>query len=458
MAMHRGGGVQQGLDEVTTEDTRRAGLTGVVGRLATMNAGVALVGILTGPLLARALGPSGRGDLAAVMAPLSLIPTLASLGLGSYAIRAAARGRPTGILLGSLMPAILLVSLTIVAASPLIAEFFAGGRDRVELLLTIGIMLTPIGMVSALLVDIAIGQERWRQVVLNRVIPPALMLAGVPVLFALDRLTVTTASALSFSAVLLTILPQLPVLREGWPPRFQLGVLREGLVFGLKSWLGGLTLLMNARLDQLLMIRLVPARELGLYVIALTLAQFFVNAVVGAVTVAASARQSRGEEELTRRLARMSIAGALAAAVVVGLISPLVLRILFGSEFMGALPMTLILLVANIPGAGQLVLSSALSSHGRPGTSTWGQVIALGLTVPGLLIVLDPLGGIGAALVSLAAYTVAFAFLLLHARRAFGGRWREYLIVDRDDIRALRDIVATRISGARTRLRARHAR
>ena len=65
----------------------------VTTRLALAGGSVALVGILTGPLQARALGPTGRGELAAVMTPLGFLPTLASLGLGTYVERMVARGK-----------------------------------------------------------------------------------------------------------------------------------------------------------------------------------------------------------------------------------------------------------------------------------------------------------------------------------------------------------------------------
>lgn len=410
-----------------------------------MNASVVVVGIITGPLQARALGPSGRGDLAAVLTPLGVLPTLASLGLGSYAIRAAARGERPGTVMGSLFPVMLLLSLLIAGAAPFIADLLAGDRDRVNLLITLGLILFPIGMLSTMLVDVATGLEEWGPVTTTRLIPPLLQLIAIPVLFVTGHLTVTTAACIGMVAAPMLIVPVVPILRRSLPLKFKLDVLRAGISFGLRAWIGGLSKLMNARLDQLLMIRLVPSSELGLYAVAVTISTFFVGPVVGAITTAALPRMSRGDQQLSLRLTRMTLAGAAVAAATIGAMSPVVLHVLFGPPFVAALPMVALLLVAGIPVAGAQVLSTALSGHGRPGISTLGQLLGLAITIPGLLVVLGPLGGVGAAFVSVVAYTANFLFVLVFAKREFGGRWRHYLLVDRADVRLLRDVAEARL-------------
>src|SRR3712207_9584829 len=57
----------------------------------------ALAGTATGIIAARSLGPSGRGDLAAIIVPLSMAPYALSLGLTTFSSRAAAAGRDLGL-------------------------------------------------------------------------------------------------------------------------------------------------------------------------------------------------------------------------------------------------------------------------------------------------------------------------------------------------------------------------
>jgi Na+-driven multidrug efflux pump len=60
--------------------------------------------------------------------------------------------------------------------------------------------------------------------------------------------------------------------------------------------------------------------------------------------------------------------------------------------------------------------------------------------VPGLILLLPRLGAMGAALVSLIAYTTTFSILVAVATRHFGHRVRDYLLPRRDDLDALRAI------------------
>jgi O-antigen/teichoic acid export membrane protein len=65
--------------------------------------------------------------------------------------------------------------------------------------------------------------------------------------------------------------------------------------------------------------------------------------------------------------------------------------------------------------------------------------VALGVTVVGLLLLLPRLGGLGAAIVSLVAYTLNFMWLLAIARRDYGGGVSEYLVVRRAELVEFRE-------------------
>jgi hypothetical protein len=67
------------------------------------------------------------------------------------------------------------------------------------------------------------------------------------------------------------------------------------------------------------------------------------------------------------------------------------------------------------------------------------ELVAVGVTIPALIIVLPIWGAIGAATVSLAAYTLNFAVLLFGTKRHVNVSWSDLLVVRRDDLVLLRD-------------------
>ena len=417
----------------------------VTARLTLAGGSVALVGILTGPLQARALGPVGRGELAAVMTPLGFLPTLASLGLGTYVERMVARGKRPGVALGSLLPVCLAIGFGIAALSPLIAGALANGRVVVYTMLIVGLVSFPLSTFILTLLNVSIGLEDWRPVMTCRVIPPAAQLVCIPALFLTHMLTVTSAAIVSFGASMTMLLPLWGTWRRCRPLGFELAELRAGVVYGAKCWVGGLSGLANSRLDQLLMVALVSSRVLGLYAIAVTLATFFISPFVSAITTAAGPRLSRGADELAQRLCRMSLYGAIVVGLAVAMLSPFVLRYVFGPAFEPALPMTLILLVGTVPSAAGGLLSGSVSAGGHPGYSARGETLALIVTVAGLAVALPTLGGVGAAMVSLLAYTTQFAYMLRAAKRIHGGRYSDYLVPTREDRHRLTALVRRRV-------------
>jgi O-antigen/teichoic acid export membrane protein len=218
-------------------------------------------------------------------------------------------------------------------------------------------------------------------------------------------------------------------------------VLREALSFGSRAWVGNLAAIANNRLDQLLMIPLVSPRQLGLYVIAFTIGNF-TSAGVGALSSAVSPRVSRGDIDLLKRGLRLTLWGVALLHLLIAIPLPWLIPLIFGDAFAPAVPMAWLLLLAGVPGAGGFVLGMGLASAGHPTVSSITESIALVVTVVGLILLLPPLAGIGAGIVSVAAYSASFAVMLVFAGRMLNVSRLSLVIPTRGDVRWLRETSA----------------
>jgi O-antigen/teichoic acid export membrane protein len=428
----------------------RARMTGVVARLTGANVLGAASGFITGPLLARALGASGRGDLAAVVVPFTLASAIVGLGIGSYAYRALPRGRRVGDVLGSLGLPILAIGAAVAAMSVPLADAFADGRHDVRLFLIVGFMSMPVVLLGGLLVNSLGALERWRSLTAARLLPFGVTSCCVVSLYLAGVLTVSTAAAATIAGAVATALPGLTLVRAG-RLRFERALAKEGIAFGAKSWVGGLASIGNARLDQLMMVTAVAPRELGLYAVAVTISGAS-GLASGAVSPPLMARVASGETALMSQAVRIMLLATIGVDAVLAVVAPLLLAALFGPQFHDALPMVLILLVAQVFLSGSIVLSAGLQADGAPLIPTIGELIALAITVPGLVIVLGPLGGLGAAIVSLAAYAASFTFQLVMAHRRTGIAIGEFVVPSRPDF----EWALGRVAGATGSLRFGH--
>jgi O-antigen/teichoic acid export membrane protein len=408
-------------------------------------AGIAFtaLGFVSGPLLARALEPAGRGDLAAILVPLFFAREIGSFGLDVFAAREAARRTPVGTLALSLGAVLIGIGVLVFLIGIPLSSVLADDRSTVHTFLLVAFATLPIVLLGILLVGISTGIERWPPVIAARIVPGVLGVLALVVLFVTDMLTVASAATVYIVIGLMTLLITVPVLR-GRLLRFDPAVIKKGLPFGARAVAGTTADLANARLDQLLMITLVSPHQLGLYAVAANISGVG-NVISGGISPPLLARISAGEVDLAPRALRTVLSLLAILSLLFALAMPVLLTLLFGSDFADAAPPAWILLAAGLPLAGAEILTGTLQGVGHPGLPSIGQGVALAITVVGLLVLLPSMGIIGAAVVSFAAYSVNFLILLVATARTCEMKISELLIPTGADVVWLRDFVRSRI-------------
>jgi O-antigen/teichoic acid export membrane protein len=422
----------------------------LVLRLTSVNSLLVLLAFITSPILARVLGPVGRGEVAAIFSVVTIAPWIADLGVTAYLTVERAKGNISpGTLLGSVTPVALGTALIGVALSIPIAHLIGHGRREVVLFVEIGLDLLPLSVLVGILSGLAIGEQRWNLLLLMKVVTASLPAVGIVGLYLTHSLTVATTAITYLVAGIAALFALAPALVGTSPWRFQMQVARHGTAFGIRSWLSTVSSTANLQLDQLLMAALVSSRQLGLYALAVTLAGAS-SSLVGAVVTALVPRVAAGEPLLAARSCRVATFLVACFAVAIAAVSPIAIPLVFGSAFAGTLPMLLILAPATVLLVASQVLSTAVIAAGEPGPAARGQFVGLAITVPGLLVVLPLAGGIGAAWVSLVAYGATLGVVLRSAIRIFRLPARSFLIVNREDLKWLRTLRRQRMEPTRS--------
>lgn len=415
----------------------------VVARLTGLNAVVILTGLVTGPITARALAPDGRGELAAILVVLTLAPWVLDLGLSVWVGRERARGASRADVLGAALPVALAGSLIGVLGAIPLSNLLGEDRPVVVAFIQIGLFLVPLSVALQTLVGLAIGESRWEIFTAARVVGNVLPAVAIVLLALIGHLTVTNAAASYLIGGLLGSLMLLPLIKGMRRLSFDMSRSRAASKFGAKSWLSTAGNVANHRLDQVLMAGLVTSSELGLYAVAVTIGSLM-SSLVGAVSSALFAHVSQGDAGLATRSCRITVGVVALAGVLLALATPTAVPFVFGSDFADAVPMVLILLAASVPMAAAGVLSSALQAADDPAATMRAELVALALSVPTLVLILPAYGGIGAAIVSLIAYSIRFLLQIKPASRAFGAASRDLVVPTRDDVAYIKQRVFRR--------------
>lgn len=404
-------------------DPRR---TGSVRQLALSIYAGSAVGLLTGPLIARALGPAPRGELAAIVSYFECLLALVSLGvpeaIGFHAARAPLE-RPR--LVGAarrysvrLVPAALLVAWVTVAGP--LASLPGPARLGTIVLLS----LLPFGVWGACFEQLLRAEGALRPLAEVRFLPFLIHGVAVCALWAVSELSLKTLIAVRLVAVIAPAIWARTRTRDVGGPAVPLRPLVE---FGAKAQLGRLAALANVRLDQLLMLPILGAEPLGLYAVGVVVAGLPVG-VGEALSTRAFGEVGRAAPEkqgaTTSALLRRSMILQIVACAGLMSVAPWLMPLLFGHRFDGALLPALILIPGFAAFGWGLVATSAALALGRPDVMMYSHGAGLCVTLL-LLPVLLPIYGIaGAAGVSSASYVTFAATAGVLLRRGGIGEMR----------------------------------
>ena len=197
---------------------------------------------------------------------------------------------------------------------------------------------------------------------------------------------------------------------------------------------------MSGRLDQVLLVGMTTSAQLGRYAVAVSAANVTIPIGQGAAS-AVLPHLRRGGLRTWPELVRAVLAvGGIAAAVslAVGLAAPIVLPLLFGDDFSGALVPLLVLLPGQVAGAAAEVLRADLSSRGHPGQASLCQGIAAAVTVVLIVPAVHRYDITGAAAVTTLAYFSMLVSATVLARARPGGSDRCRLNRAGGDVRCSR--------------------
>ena len=386
----------------------------------SLGTSVAIQGLnaFTGILLARALGAEGRGELAAAIIWPSLLAGLGSLGLADAAtFHAARRTAGTAVVAGTALALALAQSAALVAAGLLVVPLALGGyEDDTTRTALLYLLFIPLNLLTLALLGVLSGLQRFRAFNGLRLLVIVGSAAGIGGLWLADDLSVAAAAVVYLVANALTLLGAVAAVATSLErrPGFDRSLARGLWGYGLRSHTSSVPLMLNTRVDQLLISLVLAPVQLGLYVVAVTLTSItsLIGSSVAMVSLPTIARLE--DEEARRALARrhISLTMLVSAAVTVPLVllaRPLI-EVFFGAAFAGAVDAARVLLAAAGVLATGRVLASILKAVGRPLDPGKAELLGLLVTVVSLAVLLPAFGIVGAAIASLLAYAASLAW------------------------------------------------
>jgi O-antigen/teichoic acid export membrane protein len=401
-----------------------------------------VIGMITGIITARWLGPTDRGLFQLLTLAPVFLSNFVKLGIPQanvYYMRRenADAGDVAGnsiwlaVGLGLLLTAVCWFERDWVSARIL--------KGAPPYLLLPVLAVTPFVLMQAYFLGIAQAQERFREYNIQQIAPNVFSLVGMTVALILLHQGLIGAVLIQLGIVLFVSLWLVVRIHRHSPIhlRPKIGLMKQMLGFGSKSYLQTLAATLHLRIDQYMIAYFLTPKQVGYYAIAVNLTNLLLRIPDATGTVlfprlagASETDAHRATTQVCRHTLFLAVTGSLIFLVV----GPIGIPILYGKAFAPAVVALVILLPAVVMLSLYLILTRNFTSRGKQEINVVAAAVGLAMNVGTNWMLIPRFGIAGAAFSSFVSYGTAATILLVAFVRESGHGVRDTLVLRRKEL------------------------
>jgi O-antigen/teichoic acid export membrane protein len=423
------------------------GRTSALARGASLTLAARLVALFVGIgssiIVARALGPAGKGQYALVILVLALFQMMGGLGLDQavtyFVAKRRREARAVGFTLAcfSALIGLLLIGVHFVIS---MMPFYSRLLERMAIepgLVWILILLLPGALPAQTFTAATLGLERYREYNLATLIAPITnIMFLVPLVIILD-LGVVGAVVSFGGSVLVGVAGAAAIFftASSGSVRFDKRILGEAFGFGIRAHVAHLAWFLHYRADMFLIGYITGPAALGFYTTAANVAEslFMAPSAIGTVLFPRVAAGPDEARSITPIASRHALWLTLGLATVLALVAWPFIFVLYGQQFLPSVLLLWLLLPGVISLSVGRVLSADLNGRRMPGVVAKVNCSMAVLNLALNLWWIPIFGAAGAAAATSISYTAAVYLLGRRFCRVSGATWPELVWLTEED-------------------------
>jgi len=398
---------------------------------------------ITNILLARFLGPAGKGILVIALLVLNYLFIFGNLGLAAPIVYYVSKDKyELKDIVSSLITLTILLGFFLVALSLfLLTNFsFAFLKGVSPFYIGIAIFGLPFKLLNSFLNSIFLAKKQIKKYNILSALSSIIFLITflIFLLFSknilLNALLCQVLSTGIVSVIVIFLIHKLSSITL----KINLAFLKDSLKFAMKTYLDNLTSFFNYRLDMFLVNYFLTSNAVGYYSLAVGLAEF-IWYIPGATSTIlfpqiASMKSSNDAKEFTPIICRNIIMITFLMALFFLIFGRFLIRVVYGDVFLPSVFPLWILLPGVVMLSINKIVTSDLMGRGKPIFATIISGLVLVITILLDFILIPKLGVNGAALASTIAYTTATFFGLCCYLKISGNYLLDVIIVKFEDL------------------------
>lgn len=402
-----------------------------------------ILGITISVIIARLLGPAGKGIYTLSILLPSLIVTFTNLGVGPATVYYIGRQKYSlSEIFGNNVIVSLVLSVFSIIIGLVIIFFFKepvfSGISRRYLLLTLA--LIPINLFFSYTNAILLGLQKIKEYNVVSVVQTSSFLGLIVIAIWWRRSGIEGAILAGIVANLLVDL-----LLFFWVKRFTQGIIfqinksyiKNSFLYGIKAHLSNVLSFLHLRLDVFLISAFINPLAVGYYSIAVGIAEKLWLISQSASTVlfpkVASEKDEKRRKEFTPLVSHMTIFVTALGALVTFFLSRWLVIFFFSKAYLPAVRPLHILLLGAVAVSGGRVLGNDFAGRGRPMLNTYLNTISVVINLGLNLLWIPRFGIIGAAWATTVSYIAALIGAVIVYSRVSGNPWTKILLPQRGD-------------------------
>lgn len=402
-------------------------------------------------IIARILGPSGKGIWSALVFIPSITVTFTNLGIDSAnAFFTSKKTYPLNILISNSITLVAFLSfLTLFVYAILfkfIYQFYSQKYTSLSpLILWIMLINIPLILFYRFLTGILHGEKKI--ILINKITLAVNFIHLIILLIMLIVLKLSIkglAYAYLITNLLSTLLTTIYLIKYGFKTfRVQLYSIKAILAYGIKCFIGNALQYLNYRADVFLLFTLKGVKSVGIYTLGVTLIEilWFFSYAVNFSLFPRIASADKKSQTFIPSAFKVTILLTLFLAIPFLFLLPFITNFLYGNKFLPSVKVGYFLFPGILLFVGYRILASFFAGIGRPGINTWINFLSLVLNIIGNIILIPYLDFIGASISSTISYSFSFVLSLFIYLKLTKEKLNKFLKIDSKDLKFLKSSI-----------------
>lgn len=397
---------------------------------------------LIGVIIARTLGPSGKGVVSLLVYFSLILSLLLSFGLNTANAYFIGRNNSrtkaiiSNTLFFSCIVGTVCVIFLLVMRGFILRQFLKNVPPNY---LVIALISTPFLLLTRNLITIPQGLSKFKEFnLLSLTTSVSKLLFIVFFLLILKSGTAGGIWAYTFSSISAAIVCILIIGRTEKPGlSIDFPLLKTTLRYGGKTYIGVISELLNYRLDLLIVNYFLNPQSVGFYAVALGMAElvrYLPRAVARTLFPRVASSKNLKKEQFTIMVFRNALFLSIIGGACLCVFANYFILWIYGPSFIPAVPLLQIIIFGIVASGTSNLLVVYFCGKGKPEYFTYVSLISLGSVVSLDLILIPTVGVIGAAIALTLSYLIAGVICVYWFHKESNRTLREILILTRGDI------------------------